>query len=175
MLSPTEKVRRLASGPVASLMAGWQVKLPVAAFGGSLWQHVLFAGDLYATAVGRHPELMLITATVVVLDMVAGLGRAWRNGHSITSGRLRATGWKVIEYALVVLVGLLVSDAIMHSSVPDAAAIWGETAMIYICITEGKSCIENAVGEKAAGEILDDVPGIGKGEPEPASQDDQVQ
>jgi hypothetical protein len=161
MLSPTEKVYQLVASPLASLIESWQVKLPVATVLGVLWQKVLYVLGLYASAIGRHSELMLLTGAIVACDLAAGLVRAWRDGQSIKSGHLRATGWKVIEYAAVVIVGLLVSDAIRHSAVvPDAAAIWGQATMIYICITEGVSCYENAVGKKRADHMLPDLPEI---------------
>ena len=178
VVKPTQKVKRLAMSPVLSLIAGWKIKLPLALLGGGLWNWVLDAGRLYAAAFGANPALLQITASVVALDFVAGLYRARRNRKRITSGRMRATGWKTIEYAIFVLVCLLISSGIRHSFVPDLFAIWGEASMIYIIITEGVSCIENAFGKEKASRILGGMQNLtGRdldltdGEPSPKQQE----
>ena len=153
-MKPTQKVKRLAMNPLLSLLAGWKIKLPIAFVGGWILNRIVDAGELYAQAFGANPGLMLITATVVFADLAAGVYRARREKVRISSGRMRATAWKIIEYASAVLVCLLVSEAIRNCFLPDALAIWGEAAMIYIIITEGISCIENLLGEEEAGKLL---------------------
>lgn len=135
-------------------------------------------GEVVWKSIRINPVLIVLAAGMVVLDLAAGLYRSARKGEGLRSVRFRATGWKVIEYAGVVAVGVILSAAVRRSLLPSEAALADQAALLFVIMTEAISALENLAGSKReARHLIDRVfriggrrrPGSGGPDPGPGS------
>lgn len=142
---------RLSSyAPLAGLLEGWQLKLPLAAGLGIAMEALRRIGALYAELLSAPTALVAACVLLLLLDMVTGMAAAVRRGERIASRALRRTSWKVIEYAAVGLVGVTLSNAFSEGPFALLTAGLGDASLLYIALTEGLSVLENVTGSRSA-------------------------
>lgn len=82
-------------------------------------------------------SLLLITGSLVIIDLITGIWKAITLKEKITSYKLRQTITKGAAYMIAILVGLLLD------TVTGSAAMISRTVGGLVALVEAKSCFEN--------------------------------
>jgi hypothetical protein len=133
--------------PLLSLFAGWQTKLPIALSLGFVWDLIIQASLHYGKA---DPNLAGGAVILFVLDWVLGIRAALKRGDKFTSAGLRQACNKAIGYVGFALAAIVISNTLQSTVFNLLTQHFGNFAIIYIILTEGFSCLENALGKEDA-------------------------
>lgn len=98
----------------------------------------------------------VLTATVVVIDLITGVRAAKKVGEPIRSHILRRTINKIIDYYMVVFFGVMIDVIGLFFpwyNIPYACII----ATLAVLVIEGRSMLENLTKAKSHAAEIDDV------------------
>ena len=119
--------------PLEALSEDWIAKL-IISVGIGLWA---LLQDMFATKV----ELVLLLLVAIVLDFFTGVASARRNKTIITSFGIRQTVVKAIEYTILLLISVGISNVFGdHIPFIENLSLY---AFLFCILTEFKSIIEN--------------------------------
>lgn len=164
-------------GPVLSLAEKWPEKLVVSVTATIAATILDRAVDVYGTLLDVNEVLLVMAATIFLLDLASGLYRAARSdSEDLSILKLKMTGFKMVEWGLLILGSIIVSNGAAEYDIPYLSQL--HVGMIFwLSLTDLFSILANIKGseDKAAdwlsgaqkilrGEIsVDDL----KGETEP--------
>jgi phage-related holin len=130
------------------LLAGWQVKLPLAVASAVVLQAAEHVAGYYGRLLDGDGLLVAACVGLFFLDTLSGIFASWKKGDKITSKGFRRSGWKAIEYSMVGLATTIVANASAHTFLALALTWWDEAWLMYVVITEGFSVLENMTGSR---------------------------
>ena len=102
---------------------------------------LLAFGSTWGLTMVGHPESAAVwLLSLMVMDLVLGLARAWREG-SLKGKRLTGGAFKFFRYWLAVSV-FVMADAALIKAFPGMPVNLRDTFIAYLAINEAFSCIE---------------------------------
>jgi len=131
--------------PLRTLLDSWQFKLPFASVVSVVWTTLREVGSVYQHLLSMNPTLLTFNLTAIFIDTLSGMYAAYREegAEALSSYQLRATGWKVIEYAMVTVVFVGLENATSSTFASPIFQYFGNGILIYIGVTETWSVKEN--------------------------------
>lgn len=118
-----------------SFIADWWIKLPVAVVLGQILPRIL---GLFEAKF----EFVAIVAILILVDLVTGLFKA-ASKKTLSSNKLRQTGWKVMQYTVLLLMLQGVANAF------EIVSFLADTGFLYVALVEVTSIVENLFGTKS--------------------------
>lgn len=128
----------------------WPEKLVVAGIGAGVLEVLEVIAALYGRLFNADPLLVLLCATLLVVDAATGIASAIKRDEKITSKAFRRTGWKMLEYTAIAAAMVMVANGFAATWAHYATDVLDEGALLYIAMTEVMSIVENVTGSRAA-------------------------
>lgn len=134
------------------LLHDWAIRLPVALGLTGLWAALSRLlgglGDIYADLFRADTVLVVMVLTLMLLDAVTGIAAARKRRERIRSRVFRRTGYKLIEYAAVGAVGVLIANGFGGSPLGGLTQQVDDVVLFYLAVTEAFSVFENVTGSR---------------------------
>ena len=119
-----------------------------------LWSLPLAIGvtilDAFQSLVMVETKLAVGLVVVVFIDLMSGMMKARRDGKKISSLGLRQTGIKIVEYTMVCLCFVILSN------MSDSMNFIRHVPFLFLVMIEIKSIVENLSDEKGTAHALFD-------------------
>lgn len=163
-------VPRYAVNPILGLLDKWHFKLPLSFGGGVLCQHITSPVEVANNLPGLfhfNPTLMAMAVAFLSVDTITGIGRVlYEEGvEGIRSSRLRLAGWKLIEYAGVLFIGLVLTNGTKGTWSASLFSWMDVAGFLYVSLTESLSIVENITRrDRGAARILHDTKDMALGD-----------
>lgn len=128
--------------PLLGLAEHWPWKATFAVVGAAVWDHALQALEIYHGLLRTDPILVVAALALIMIDTVLGAGKAWFQSD-FELDRWRQIAWKLIEYAVLVYISVIVANAALGTFAEPALALLDTAALLYICMTEWASTMQH--------------------------------
>lgn len=131
-----------------ALQHEWLTKVLIVVIGTSIWEMLKHLGLLYADLLYTDPLLITLVATLLAVDWGTGIVAAARRREKITSRRLRDTARKVLEYAALTGIAIMIANAFQSTPVSIITTALDDATLLYVALTEAVSIVENVSGSR---------------------------
>jgi len=139
--------------PLSTILQDWQPKLLISILGAITWGWLDEVFGLYSELFSVDPLLIAGAFFLWLSDFLSGLYRAYQNRMRITAKKMRQSVVKLLEYALMVAVLVVVSNQFSDTVFDIVTGTFDEVGLLFVSLTELKSVLENIYGEEKARRI----------------------
>ncbi len=129
-----------------TLVEHWPAKLTLAVSLAAVSAFLDAVSGLYGRLFMADPLLVLVIVTLMVVDSVTGVAAALKRHEKLRSKAFRRTGWKVLEYTALGIVGVMLSNAFHPTVFHLLTDSLDEAILLYVAVGEAFSIVENVTG-----------------------------